>query len=129
MIPPLVENFQGVGLEIAFKYPPYSVPLLDVNYHFAVNVPLFLLSLISGAGLLKRKSGAWFTSVALFALVFASNVAACIVQVTEATGEVIAYRFGGSPGSYISIAISLVGFYFLFRTNVKNYLHPSTPAH
>lgn len=113
---------------MAFIYPPYPLPLLGVNYHFAVNILLLLLSLISGIGLLKRKRGAWFTSIALFALVFASNLAACIVLVTQVTGEVIAYRFGGSFGSYASISISLIGFYILFRKDVTGYLRQSTPA-
>jgi hypothetical protein len=122
VIPPLVEYFDGNMLEVAFKYPPCSLPLLDVNYHFAVNVPLLLLSILSGVGLLKRKRGALFTSIALFVLVLASNLASSIVFVTEVAGEIIASKFGGSIGSYTSIAISLIGFYFLQRRDVKSFL-------
>lgn len=124
IVPPIAEHVGQNRLGLAFGYRPYPPgPVIDEIYYFAIDIPLLLLSIISGVGLLKRQRWAWFSTMVLFALSFSVHIAASTSIGPDATGQGFIGTFDSSYGRLATIAISLAGFYVLSRKDVRNYLN------
>jgi len=124
VVPPFAEQFKRDPLEIAFVYPPR--PIIDVFSYLLIDIPLFLVSIIAGIGLIKRQRWAWFVAIGLYSLVFSIHLAACITLGRDSAGTGFMGSFDGTYGRYASIAISLIAFYLLSRNDVRTYLMPLT---
>jgi hypothetical protein len=106
-------------LEVSFRYPspPYRLqldPLVQLGLAFTLLVAragLFILSVVTGIGILKKQRWSWFTALILFALVFAIYLITVVLPTPYTINERLA-----------SIVISAASFYFLLRKDVRVFL-------
>lgn len=121
LMPALVKEFARDPLEVSFVYPSPDRPRLESGTYYALVISIFLsqavlfiVSMITGIGFLKKQRWSWFFGIGLHALVVVVYGVALWLVPPYTTNDRLA-----------SMAISLVSLYLLSRQDVRNYLRPA----
>jgi len=107
--------------EVSFKYPSPDRPQLAQLDPFAqlalafsllvAQAGLFILSIVTGIGILKKQRWSWFAALVLFAFVFAIYLIAVVLLPPYTSSERLA-----------SMVMSAASFYLLSRKDVRTFL-------
>ena len=122
LLPVLYAQVAGNSNGVSFVYPSPDRPMLEIGAFIALIIWvtlsqffLFVVSIVTGIGILKNQGWSWFLGMGLHVMVFATLFAAALLLVPYESNTRLS-----------SMAISLGALYLLSRKDVRAYLKPTT---